>query len=306
MLSAEQNGKHAAVEKMRRLLSPLSPEPTGVSPVLHPLPGVRVVLFDIYGTLLVSASGDIGIRGSHADGKAALDAMRKAGWEALDSKAGTQAEAVLKECILRKHEVLRKQGVDYPEVDILKIWTNVLSVLVDRALIRGDISGDRVAQLAVEYECRTNPVWPMPGLTDLLAAIRAKGMGLGIVSNSQFYTPLLFDVFLGEPVEALGFDTKLCSWSYQSGCAKPSIRLFQPVADVLGRERGLAPDQVLYVGNDMLNDIRPARELGWRTALFAGDRRSLRLRKDRPEMAGIEPDVVVTELRQLIGLFDDR
>ena len=44
---------------MRRQSRPLEPVPTGVSPVLRELPAIRAVMFDIYGTLLISASGDI-------------------------------------------------------------------------------------------------------------------------------------------------------------------------------------------------------------------------------------------------------
>ena len=290
---------------MRELLSPLAPKPTGASPVLPSLPGIRIVLFDVYGTLLVSASGDIGTRENQADGEAAQLALRGGGMEVVHPEAGIYAERGLRESILQEHEALRKRGVDYPEVDIVKMWAAVLEELVDRKMVRGEINDDRIATLAVEYECRTNPVWPMPGLGDLLTAILGKGIGMGVVSNSQFYTPLLFDVFFGEPIEALGFDANLCAWSYRSGYAKPSARLFQPVAEFIGREKKLSPDQVLYVGNDMLNDIQPARERGWRTALFAGDRRSLRVRSDRPELAGVKPDVVITELRQLTKLLGD-
>ena len=303
MSSTEHNSRRFLVERMRELLSPLAPNPTGVSPVLPSLPGIRIVLFDVYGTLLVSVSGDIGTRENQADGEAAQLALRGAGMEVVHPKAGIHAESGLRQSILQEHEALRRKGVDYPEVDIAKIWTVVLKKLVDQDMVRGEIDDDRIALLAVEYECRTNPVWPMPGLADMLTTILGKKIEMGVISNSQFYTPLLFDVFLGEPIEALGFDAHLCSWSYRSGCAKPSARLFQPVAEIISREKNLLPDQVLYVGNDMLNDIQPARERGWRTALFAGDQRSLRMRSDRPELAGAKPDVVITELGQLTGLL---
>ena len=284
---------------MRKLLTPLTPEPASVSPILRSLPGIRIVLFDISGTLLVSASGDIGTREDQADGKAALAALRGAGVDVVNPEAGRQAEILLRETILREHEALRKKGIDYPEVDILKMWAVVLAELTARKMIGGAIDEERTRLLAVEYECRTNPVWPMPGLGELLTAIAGKGIEMGVVSNSQFYTPLLFEVFFGEPIEALGFDAHLCAWSYRLGYAKPSARLFQPVAEFIRREKKLSPDQVLYVGNDMLNDIQPASERGWRTALFAGDRRSLRMRSDRPELAGVKPDVVITELGQI-------
>ncbi|MHC4986693.1 MAG: HAD family hydrolase, partial [Planctomycetota bacterium] len=66
---------------------------------------------------------------------------------------------------------------------------------------------------------------------------------------------------------------------------------------------GIEPGQALYVGNDVRNDIAPARSLGMRTALFAGDARSLRLRADDPDCGGAQPDAVVTALPQILELL---
>jgi putative hydrolase of the HAD superfamily len=64
---------------------------------------------------------------------------------------------------------------------------------------------------------------------------------------------------------------------------------------------GVEPSAVLYVGNDMLKDIHPARSVGFRTALFAGDRRSLRLRQEDSRCRKLSPDLIVTDLGQLAG-----
>jgi putative hydrolase of the HAD superfamily len=122
---------------------------------------------------------------------------------------------------------------------------------------------------------------------------------MGLISNAQFYTPLLFKWFLGVFPENLGFDADLTVYSYRYGEAKPSKTLFDACSNTLN-ERGLSPSSVVYVGNDVLNDILPASTLGWQTTLFAGDRRSLRLRQDRAECRTIRPDLVITDLRQLL------
>ena len=51
----------AAPTASQRPQSPLAPEPTGEDPVLPTLHGVRAVVFDVYGTMLVSGSGDISL-----------------------------------------------------------------------------------------------------------------------------------------------------------------------------------------------------------------------------------------------------
>ena len=67
----------------------------------------------------------------------------------------------------------------------------------------------------------------------------------------------------------------------------------------MGRRR-IAPEEALYVGNDMLNDILPACKLGFHTALFAGDARSLRRRDGDGQLEAVAPDLVLTELGQLL------
>ena len=44
----------------RSQFKPLEPIPTGERSVLADLQGIRAVLFDLYGTLFISASGEVG------------------------------------------------------------------------------------------------------------------------------------------------------------------------------------------------------------------------------------------------------
>lgn len=267
------------------LSTSLEPRPTDAAPQLGPLSDIRAVLFDIYGTLVISASGDIGLAGEQdEDGafRAALASVRIQGDDAGPQK--------LKAAIRAAHARSKAEGVAYPEVDILDIWSSILGA--EQGLER----------LAVEYECRVNPVWPMPGLAEVLAELKGRGLILGIVSNAQFYTPLMLEAFLGRPLLELGFDPDCCAFSYRLREAKPSTRIYREALAGLEKKHGIEAHEVLYVGNDMRNDIWPASLLGCRTALFAGDARSLRLRKDDPQCAGVQADRVVTDLRQIPGL----
>ena len=146
---------------------------------------------------------------------------------------------------------------------------------------------------------RANPVWPMPGLERVVESLSSAGMQLGIISNAQFFTPLLFPALTGSTLAELGFRTELCYYSYQHGQAKPGLFMFERARETLS-QLGMAPGQVLYIGNDVLNDMMPAGKIGFRTALFAGDRRSLRLREGDARVAGVEPDLVVSALEQIL------
>ena len=63
---------------------------------------------------------------------------------------------------------------------------------------------------------------------------------------------------------------------------------------------GINENETLYIGNDMLNDVYTAASCGLKTALFAGDKRSLRLRTDNPKVNGLSPDCIITELLQIL------
>jgi putative hydrolase of the HAD superfamily len=140
----------------------------------------------------------------------------------------------------------------------------------------------------------------MPQLTKMLTFCRKQKLLLGIISNAQFYTPMLFKWFCNSDEQNLGFDPGLLFYSFEYRVAKPSPALFEMAADKLNA-RGIQPVEILYVGNDMLNDIYPAHIVGFQTALFAGDRRSLRLRTEDPRCAELSPELVLTDLGELIG-----
>ena len=233
------------------------------------LEGIRAVLFDIYGTLLISASGDI----ANADTEPSNTPFRQA--------------------VTDEHQRLRQNGIEFPEVDIREIWQKIVADQEPQP------SQEEIESLAVEYELRVNPVWPMPQLSETIAALR-NPFQLGIISNAQFMTPQLFPALAGSSLEQMGFVSRLCFYSFVHRQAKPGRYLYQLAAQRLD-EIGIGADETLYVGNDMKKDVWPASQVGFYTALFAGDRRSLRLHDGDKSLVGIEPDLVITELNQLLA-----
>jgi len=291
----------ALIVRLRRHAHPLNPIPTDQQARLTRLPAIRAVLFDVYGTLFVSASGDIAASDGEARSLAMGEALEAMGIPA-DRNTSERASAVLVEAITAAHKRLKDRGCKYPEVDIRSIVLEVLEYLNAQGSGRKEPSRAFCEALAVEYECRSNPTWPMPGLSDTLRRLHEREISLGIVSNAQFFTPLLFPALLDKSLEVLGFDPDLCVWSYRLLEAKPSPHLFRRALEVLTR-RGIEPDRVLYVGNDRLNDIWPAVRSGMRTALFAGDGRSFRPREEDPRIRDVREDVLLTDLRQLEDLL---
>ena len=79
---------------------------------------------------------------------------------------------------------------------------------------------------------------------------------------------------------------------------KPSERLFQQALSAL-ESKGLEPHEVLHVGSRVPLDLVPARRLGMRCALFAGDKASLQATPEQFKDPASRPDVLLTELSQL-------
>jgi putative hydrolase of the HAD superfamily len=274
-------------EILKKHLRRLAPRPTALTPKGRLKEEIRCALFDIYGTLFISGSGDISLVSQNSP------ALKKIGQLLTEYGIRKSPRTLLNEfyCAIEAvHGDLREQGTDFPEVDIEQIWTQV---------IQSD-DMERVRQFAAEFELIVNPVYPMPNLEPMLSAFRQRSRLMGLISNAQFYTPYLFSWFLNADPQDLGFDRDLLFYSYRFKVAKPSPRLFEMAAEKL-KEKGIPPSAVLYTGNDMLNDIYPAKLVGFKAALFAGDSRSLRLRRDDSRCKKLEADLVITDLSQLIA-----
>ncbi len=269
---------------MSPVFHPMCPIPTGLEPILVPLLEVRTVLFDIYGTLLISASGDIEADHVVDTEQAFCDAADSAGLTPCCA-LGTLLSAEIR----RRHGRAREAGVDVPEVDIREVWRVLADELFDRTP-----ADNELASLAIEYECRVNPVWPMPGFPAVLDRLRSR-CTLGVVSNAQFYTPRVMEALAHRTLPELGLADSHCAWSYREGVAKPSPQLLGRLLQRLQVD----PETVLVVGNDLAKDIQPARQLGCRTALFAGDQRSLRADPVALRDPAQRPDSIVTSLDQI-------
>jgi putative hydrolase of the HAD superfamily len=288
-------------ERFKTLSELLNPDPTGTEPLLTKLDGIKAVIFDFYGTLYISGVGDIGIDDGKSDAGLLLEALQGAGVKISDEKAGTRGFEIYNNVVKQQIQDLKDTGIPYPEPDIRTVWQSVLDQLRSENLIQATADTNQHMQMAVEFEARMNPIWPMPDLEETLDGLKARKFELGIISNSQFYTPIAFEALSGRTLKDLGFNSNLLHWSFDESRKKPGLIFYKHFLEKAKRQLPeLTPENYLYVGNDMLKDVYPAHELGMKTALFAGDSRSLKWRTDDSRTKNLHPDIVITELRQLL------
>lgn len=301
------------MEYIKKFLSESSkmvPNPTNMEPKYRPDPSIKAVVFDVYGTIMISASGDIDESDISTENlKASLDAAGILIEETVRNPQHVLIEMIesFKRTIIQVHETERSPDKPYPEVDILKIWESIIHENRDkhRLLLDGPLC---IKCFTFVFEVLCNNIYPMPGMKNVIMQLSERGLPLGIISNAQFYTPVILNFFIHDKVsdeeDVAPFDRSLTVFSYKHKRSKPDHFLFDIVKKQCRQKYQIDPSEILFIGNDMFRDIYPANLAGFKTALFAGDSKSLRLRKEKPELYNLDPDYIITDLFQLLKIIN--
>lgn len=291
-------------------LEKLHPQTTGFCPNLRPNStdkiNIKAVIFDIYGTLLISSSGDIDQASMSVDN---MQKALKAGGYNIEKNPSDTAAFLLKklpEKIKANQQEIKQKGHPFPDINIFKVWREML----EEAQKGGQISftgNESLTDAIFVFELLSNKVFPMPGMKEVVTELSQKEIPLGIVSNAQFYTPILMNYFLSGNFSWVQdidlFEPELSIFSYKELRGKPDVSLFHKFVPLLKTKYNIEPSETIFVGNDMLNDVYTANKAGLKTVLFAGDERSLRLRENDERVKGIFPDFIITDLKQLLDII---
>lgn len=285
-------------------MEPMELMPTGAVPFTEKDTSIKAVVFDIYGTLIISASGDI--MQDRYDASMFRDALKASGFRIINDKVDLLIiHSFFQDSISRAKQQAVKEGRPFPELNIVEIWGETLQKAANENII-SFTQDSNIKLFTFIFELKSNRVWPMPGLKETIGHLKEKGIPLGIVSNAQFYTPVMMNYFLYGLVkdeEFLdGFEHDLSVFSYKIRRGKPDVAIYKELLPSI-EKRGLKPEEVLFVGNDMLKDIYAASQVGLKTCFFAGDTRAYRLREDHPKASKVKPDFTITALEQLTDIL---
>jgi len=291
--------KNVLLNHIKELTSPVYPEKPGHDIHLGAINNIKCVAFDFYGTMFISAAGDIGIDENRDEGNVLFfeEALKACNFKILDEQAGKTGIKEFNQTIERHTNEMKKQGVDFPEPDVRDIFYDVLTALKRKEVIEGEVTKDVATLFVVEFEFRSNTVWPLPDLLTHLVNLKKDGFALGIISNSQFYSTLSFEAMTGITVDKFGFVPDLQKWSYQYGVKKPSRSFYRLFVDELPQFK-FQPEEVLYVGNDLNKDVIPAKHFGMKTALYVGDKHSIR-HEEKDLIDKHFPDLIIDDLSQI-------
>lgn len=285
---------------------------------LKPLTGIRLVVWNIYGTLLRIADGELlfhvpeGLRMQIALEK--MDAefnmwnhmYRKpiAPWKYLE-------EQYLK-FVDRQRLAPTKVKGDVPEIQSGEVWRQIFEQLEEKDYTYdGDFYGemDELSEKAAYFfHASLQGLEASPQALKALQIVAGGHLEQGLLADAQPFT-------LVQLLRCLKTQGKLPPWgdvlqpkwtvlSYQLGVRKPSKTMYQTLLQRC-RESGIAPQEVLYVSSRLGQDLAVAKSLGIQTALYAGDKLSLRATKEEIANPKLRPDRLLTDLSQigeLLGL----
>jgi len=298
----------------RNLRWPQAPRLEGVKATSYtkPLPGIKAVAWDIYGTLLRITDGELLFQHPQAVRmEVALDKTIEEFkmWHSMSRKPGAPWEYML-QLFARAYDELRMLGSgrkgELSEVDAARLWRKIVEKLQQNEYIYdesfyGDLD-DYGAKIAYFFHSSLQGTEATPGALEVLTNISRRGLVQGIIADGQCFTM----VQLLRGLEAQGqlpplaglFHQQAITLSYEEGIRKPSKSFYLKALERF-RGLGISPSQILYVSARLREDLAVAKSLGLRTGLYAGDKVSLRASATDLKDPEVKPDRLITDLKQV-------
>jgi FMN phosphatase YigB (HAD superfamily) len=283
-------------------------------PHAPPVEGIRAVTFSIYGTLLAISTGELLFE--HPQ-KFIMDlALEKTVqeykmWASMSRKPGQPSEYMgqLYNKSLTELRMVPSPGEKHPEIQAERVWEKIVKMLFQKeyqfdASFYGSLN-EFSRKIAFFFHASLQGTACYEGAAQTLQGLKQRGIAAGLLADAQVFTPVQLQRGLtaqdaAARVDEL-IDNDVRALSFEVGARKPSERLFKRVLTVL-EGRGIDPGEILHVGSRITQDVMPAKKLGMRTALFAGDKASLAATAEQLKDPASRPDVLVTELPQLLDV----
>ncbi len=300
----------------RDLIWPSPPEPKApkAKPKLSAMPHVRVVTWNLYGTLLNIFDGQLLFE--HPQ-KFVMDiALDKTVqefkmWGSMSRKPGQPSEYMgeIYRRVLTELRMASSPNEKYPETLSERVWEEVVKKLQKKDY-KYDVGffgsvPELSRKIAYFFHASLQGTGCYDGAGEALEAVKQAGRKQGLIADTQCFSLVQLKRGLakqhGGELDLL-IDRDLRACSNEVGGRKPSERLFKHLLTHLASQ-GITPAQVLHVGSRLLLDLAPAKKLGMRTALFAGDKNSVQATPEQLKDPATRPDAMLTELPQVAELL---
>lgn len=298
----------------RDLIWPRAPaiQPANATPYVKPLTGIKAVTWSVYGTLLRITDGEL--LHDHPQELRMQVAMDKTigefnMWHSMVRKPGDpwrQMYAVYQKFLDQERMAGTGRRGDVPEVDSRAVWRLIVDRLCKKEYAwESSLYGDEdelAEKIAYFFHRSLQGTEAAPHALRTLLAVIDAGLMQSLLGDGQCFT--LVQLMRGlraqgavpPPDQLLALDRAVLS--FLEGVRTPSETLYRRSIQRFG-QAGIAPKQVLHVGCRLRDDLAVAKSLGLRTALYAGDKLSLRASKSEIGNPALKPDRLLTDLNQL-------
>ena len=258
-----------------------------------PLTPPRTVLFDFGHTLVDFRRVPSALIAAYSEIRVRLSREVSHDLPAAE-ELGRQITEAVDVIVRRSYEEGRIQELD------------VVELLVDAFAGIGVQLGPELAQelAAIDHLAFSHSISVPDATITTLQALRDRGLTMGLVSNITLLPALLY-----ADLESFGLAPFLSAVAFSSevGWRKPDRRIFAHVLDRLG----VAPEETVFVGDRLFDDVGGASAVGMRTVLtrqyrdeLHGPERQEALRIGEEALAALQPDAVILTIEDLPRVLD--
>ncbi len=309
--------EYADALESRGLIWPKVPPPVPVTatPAVRPLPGLRAVLWDVYGTLLRISEGRFtllpreDVRLQIALDKTIHEFNM---WNHMYRKPGPPWQSMIGiyRSTIERLQIRASSRGDHTEVNLTDVWIALIEKLFEKNYVidedqYGDVE-EFAEKVALFFHSCLQGLEARTGAASALADVAGNGLLQGLLADAQPFTliQLLREVAADGPLppihEIFRPGTLLLSTSL--GVRKPSRSLYSKAVEQL-RDEGVQPDQILHVSCRLMTDLVPAKAAGMKTALLVAERSGLELDMDVLKAPETRPDRLLTSLSQISSIL---
>ncbi|MEZ6059015.1 MAG: HAD family hydrolase [Planctomycetaceae bacterium] len=305
----------------RDLIWPSVPAPTPVRavPKLKPLPGIRAVLWDVYGTILRTSDGGFSLfPNDEVRLQIALDKTIHEFhmWHSMYRKPGPPWKSMInqyRDYAQRLSMMAPERRGDFTDVDLVDVWEGIVDRLYDKdysydAGIYGDVR-QLCQKIAYFFHCNLQALEARCGAVQVMTDLAALEIQQGLLADGQSFTMVQLLRALGAQGTLPPLPTVFCPetilFSHQLGVKKPSKSLFSTACEEL-RSIGIAPEETLHVSCRLTTDLVPAKAAGMKTALLAAEKNGLEAPVEMLKDSATRPDRLVTDLTQISDIVGGR
>ena len=301
----------------RDLIWPRVPaaKPVAAKPSIDHLPGIKAVLWDVYGTLLRTPDGGFTL---FPEQEIRLQvALEKTihefnMWNSMYRKPGPPWQSMInqyRDYAERLAMAGTKRKGDFTDVNLVFVWRGIIDRLFDKEYVyETETYGDTDAfseKVAYFFHRNLQATEAREGAATAVQELRETGVRQGLFGNGQSFTMVQVATALAEQgfIPGLGesFPPGNNLLSYQMGVRTPSRSLYNQICAQFAGQ-GIEASEIMYVSCRLETDLASAKAVGMKTAVLVCEKNGLEATANLLKDPQTRPDRLLTDITQITSV----